>query len=85
MMRPIPQLDQQELIDSLRGANEVLAGQAGLIDVDAARTASGIPYVYSLMKIPGEHRGIHYNLTLHLVGDQTLQIRNLADGRDNRC
>jgi hypothetical protein len=87
MMHPIPQnrampLDQQELIDGMRGANEVLSGQAGIIDVDAARTASGIPYVYSLMKIPGEHHGIHYNLTLHLVGDQTLQIRSGFDEGD---
>ena len=87
IMHPIPPdeampLDQQELIDGLRGAHEVLAGQAGLIDVDAARTASGTPYVYSLMKIPGEHRGIHYNLTLHLVGDRTLQIRSGFDEGD---
>jgi len=87
MMHPIPPneampLDQQELIDGLRGAREVLAGQAGLVDVDTARTASGIPYVYSLMKIPGEHRGIHYNLTLHLVGDRTLQIRSGFDEGD---
>ena len=86
-MHPIPPdeampLDQQELIDDLRRADEVLAGQAGLIDVDAARTASGIPYVYSLMKIPGEHRGIHYNLTLHLVGDRTLQIWSGFDEGD---
>lgn len=40
IMHPIPPnkampLSQQELIDGLRGAREVLAGQAGLIDVDA--------------------------------------------------
>lgn len=75
-------LNQQELIGGLRGAREVLAGQAGPIDVDAARTASGIPNVYSLMKIPGEHRGIHYNLTLHLVGERTLQIRSGFDESD---
>jgi hypothetical protein len=87
MMHPIPPneampLDQQELIDGLRFADEVLAGQVGLIDVDAARTASGIPYVYSLMKIPGEHRGIHYKLALHLVSDRTLQIRSGFDEGD---
>lgn len=87
MMHPIPPneampLDQQEVIDGLRCADEVLAGQAGLIDVDSARTASRTPYVYSLMKIPGEHRGIHYNLTLHLVGERTLQIRGGFDEGD---
>ena len=34
------------------------------------------------MKIPGEHRGIHYNLTLHPVGERTLQIRNGFDEGD---
>lgn len=87
MMHTIPPhqampLDQHALIDGLRTADEVLAGEAGFIDVDAARTASGLPYVYSLMKIPGEHRGVHYNLTLHLVGERTLQIRSGFDEGD---
>lgn len=34
------------------------------------------------MKIPGEHRGIHHNHTLHLVGERTLQIRNGFDEGD---
>lgn len=72
-------LNRQAVIDGLRGASEVIAGQAGLIDVGAARTASGIPYVYSLMKIPGEHSGVHYNLTLHLVGERALQVRGNFD------
>lgn len=72
-------LDQQAVIGSLRGADEVRAGQAGLIDVGAALIASGIPYVHILMKIPGGHRGVHYNLALHLIGERTLQIRGHVD------
>lgn len=34
------------------------------------------------MKIPGEHRGIHYNLTLHPASERTLQIRNGFDEGD---
>ena len=75
-------LDKQELIDDLREATEVIEGQAGFIDVDAAQTISGIPYVYSLMKIPGEPSGVHYNLTLHLVGDHALQLRGHLDEGD---
>lgn len=87
MMHAIPAdeampLDRQLLIDDLRGASEVIAGEAGFIDVDAGRTKSGIPYVYSLMKIPGEHTGVHYNLTLHLVGERVLQIRGHFDEGD---
>ena len=84
MMNAIPPhavmpLNPQELIDDLRGGPEVTSGQAGFIDVDVATTASGTPYVYSLMKIPGEQRGVHYNLTLHLVGDRPMQIRGHFD------
>ena len=75
-------LERQKVIDGLRGAPPVIAGQAGLIDVDATRTASGIPYVYSLMKIPAEHNGVHYNLTLHLVGERTLQVQGNFDEGD---
>lgn len=87
MMHTIPPngampLDQQAVIDGLRGASEVTAGEAGLIDVDVAQTTSGIPYIYSLMKIPGDPSGIHYNLTLHLVGERTLQIRGGFDEGD---
>ncbi|MBX7433784.1 hypothetical protein JDV09_16955 [Mycobacterium sp. Y57] len=43
-------LDQQRVIDGLRGAPEVTAGRAGLIDVDVVHTASGIAYVHSLTR-----------------------------------
>ena len=87
MMHAIPAdeampLDQQQVIEGLRRADAVVAGEAGLIDVGAARTASGIPYVYSLMKIPGEQSGVHYNLTLHLVGERALQVRGNFDEGD---
>lgn len=72
-------LDRQVLIDDLRQAREVIAGEAGFIDVDAARTKSGIRYVYSIMKIRGEPAGVHYNLTLHLVGERALQVRGHFD------
>lgn len=84
MMHSIPPgeampLDEQELIDDLRSGPEVIGGQAGFIDVDVAHTASGIPYVYSLMKIPIDPSGVHYNLTLHLLGDHPFQIRGHFD------
>lgn len=84
MMHSIPAdeampLNRQELIDDLRGASEVIAGQAGFIDVDASVTKSGVPYVYSIMKIPGEPSGVHYNLTLHVVGEHVLQVRGHFD------
>lgn len=84
MMQTIPPdgampLDRQELIDGLRRSQWVASGEAGFIDVNVARTDSGIPYVYSLMKIPGEPRGIHYNLTLHLIGERVMQIRGHFD------
>ncbi|MDV3136669.1 hypothetical protein [Mycobacterium sp. 29Ha] len=87
MMHSIPPgaampLDQQAVIAGLRGADEVRAGEAGLIGVDAGHTTSGVPYVYSLMKIPGDPRGVHYNLTLHLIGERTLQIRGHFDEGD---
>lgn len=72
-------LDSQKLIDDLRAGPEVSNGQAGFIGVDVSRTASGNPYVYSLMKIPGDHGGVHYNLTLHLIGDHPMQIRGHFD------
>lgn len=75
-------LDQREVIDGLRGTPEVTDGQAGLIDVAVARTGSGIPYIYSLMKIPQEPRGIHYNLTLHLWGERPVQILGHFDEGD---
>ena len=34
------------------------------------------------MKIPGEHSGVHYNLTLHLVGERPMQIRGHFDEGD---
>jgi hypothetical protein len=84
MMQTIPPdgampLDRQELIDGLRRSQWVTSGEAGFVDVNVSRTNSGIPYVYSLMKIPGEPRGIHYNLTLHLIGERVMQIRGHFD------
>ena len=69
-------LDQQEVIDCLRGSPD-----AGLIDVGLARTSSGVPYIYSLMKIRQEPSGIQYNLTLQLSGERRLQIQgNFIEG-----
>jgi hypothetical protein len=69
-------LDRQEVIDNLRGSPD-----AGLIDVGLARTASGIPYIYSLMKIRQEPSGVQYNLTLQLSGEHRLQIQgNFLEG-----
>lgn len=68
-------LDKEQMIDGLLGADAVVAGQAGLIEVDVERTASGVPYVYSLMKIKQEPSGVQYNLTLHLHGKQVQQVQ----------
>jgi len=74
-------LDQGEVIDALRGAPDVTAGRAGLIDVDVAHTASGIPYIYTLMKIRREPSGIQYNLTLHFSSEPRLQLQgNFNEG-----
>lgn len=43
---------------------DVIEGQVGLIDVDVAKTASGVPYVYSIVKIRLEPVEVEYNLTL---------------------
>ena len=47
-------LDKDQMIDGLLEADAVVAGQAGLIEVDVERTSSGVPFVYSLMKIKQE-------------------------------
>lgn len=67
--------DRDTLIEGIRHAQAVMAGQAGLVEADAARTASGVPYVYSIMKIRAEPTGVQYNLTLHLAGDRPLQVQ----------
>lgn len=54
-------LDENALIDGLLDAPAVAGGQAGLIEVNVERTASGVPYVYSLMKIKQEPSGVQYN------------------------
>lgn len=46
-------LDRQKVVDGLRGATEICVGEAGLIEADAKRTASGIPFIYSLVKSSG--------------------------------
>lgn len=68
-------LDAEELIGGLLEAPAVLAGQAALIEVNVGRTASGVPYIYSLMKIKQEPAGLQYNLTLHLHDDHIHQVQ----------
>lgn len=68
-------LDENALIDGLLDAPAVVGGQAGLIEVNVERTANGVPYVYSLMKIKQEPSGVQYNLTLHLHADHIQQVQ----------
>lgn len=68
-------LDKDQMIDGLLEADAVVAGQAGLIEVDVERTAGGVPYVYSLMKIKQEPSGVQYNLTLHLHAEHVQQVQ----------
>lgn len=74
-------LDRDTLIEGIRGAQAVVSGDAGLVEADAARTASGVPYVYSIMKIRAEPTGVQYNLTLQLVGDRVVLVQgHFAEG-----
>lgn len=93
VVKPIPQevameLDAQSVIDGIRRVRDVIEGQVGLIDVDVARTASGLPYVYSIVKIRLEPVGVEYNLTLHFPGEHPVQLQggfaegNLTGARD---
>ncbi len=68
-------LDKDQMIDGLLEADAVVAGQAGLIEVDVERTSSGVPFVYSLMKIKQESGGVQYNLTLHLHAEHVQQVQ----------
>lgn len=68
-------LDKDRLIAGLLEADAVVTGQAGLIEVDVERTASGMPYVYSLMKIKQEPSGVQYSLTLHLHAEHVQQVQ----------
>ena len=75
-------LDKDQMIDGLLEADAVVAGQAGLIEVDVERTAGGVPYVYSLMKIKQEPSGVQYNLTLHLHAEHVQQVQGFfIEGR----
>lgn len=45
------------------------------------KTASGVPYVYSIVKIRLEPVGVEYNLTLHFPGEHPVQLRGgFAEG-----
>lgn len=68
-------LDKDQLIDGLLGADAVVAGQAALVEVNVEVTASGVAYVYSLMKIKQEPSGVQYNLTLHLYAEHVQQVQ----------
>lgn len=68
-------LDRDQMIDGLLEADAVVAGQAGLIEVDVERTATGVPFVYSLMKIKQESGAVQYNLTLHLHAEHVQQVQ----------
>ena len=75
------ELDAQSVIDGIRRVPDVIEGQVGLIDVDVARTASGVPYVYSIVKIRVEPAGVEYNLTLHFPGERPVQLQGgFAEG-----
>ncbi|MDX1876991.1 hypothetical protein SBE55_04075 [Mycolicibacterium sp. 141076] len=68
-------LDENVLIDGLLDAPTAVGGQAGLIEVNVERTANGVPFVYSLMKIKQDPSGVQYNLTLHLHADHVQQVQ----------
>lgn len=69
------ELDARSVIDGIRGVPDVIEGQVGLIDADVAKTASGVPYVYSIVKIRLEPVGVEYNLTLHFPGEHPVQLQ----------
>lgn len=68
-------LDMNAIIDGLGGSPAVISGDAALIEVNVGHTASGVPYIYSLMKIKQEPSGVQYNLTLHLHADHVHQVQ----------
>lgn len=68
-------LDKDEVIDGLLHMSDFVSGEAGLIEVGVEHTASGVPYVYSLMKVKDAPSGVQYNLTLHLHAGHVQQVQ----------
>jgi len=64
-------LDTGSITDSIA---KVLSEDVGLLDVGVHKTASGIPYAYTLVKAKMEPSGLNFNVTLHLHSDYRHEI-----------